>query len=87
MVLLLQTWLAASGNILVTGIARRPCFGQKEQSEGEVTSTSWKVLFAKTFCAEAQEIVKQNMQIWFGKQFTFYLPLRNIFSVINKYLR
>jgi len=33
---------------------------------GEVTGTSWKVLFAKTFSPEAQEIVKQNVHnlVW-----------------------
>jgi hypothetical protein len=51
----------AYGNMLFTWIAHQPCFGQREQSEGEVTSASWKDLFAKTFSAETQEIVKQNV--------------------------
>jgi hypothetical protein len=71
MILLLQTWQhlessRVSGNILLTGIAHRPFFGQREQSVGEDTSTSWKVLFAKTFSPAAQETVKQNVHnlVW-----------------------
>jgi hypothetical protein len=67
---------AASGNILFTRIAHQPCFGQREQSEGEVTTSSWKVLFAKTFSLEAQEFVKQNL-VW--QTFYILFAIKGIF--------
>ena len=79
MVLLLQTWQAASGNILGAGIARQPYFGQTEQSEEEVTSTSWKVLFAKTFSPETQDIVKQNVYSLVGQTFYILFAIKDYF--------
>jgi len=70
---------ASSGNILLTGIAHHPCFGQREQSMGEDTSTSWKVLFARRSVLQHKKLSNKMCIIWFGKHLTFYLPLRDIF--------
>ena len=58
-------------------------FLDTEQSDGKVTDTSWKALFAKTFSPKAQEIVKQNAYnlVWFGLA-KFYI----LFAIEEKML-